>query len=210
MEKKSLNFEGLLPAIIQDSQTKTVLMLGYMNKQALKLTYEKKNVHFFSRKKNRIWMKGETSGNILKVTKILFDCDNDTLLIKVKPKGNVCHTGSDTCFNEKNIEILDADLAFLDSLEKIIKSRKSKMPSNSFIASLIREGNDKVIQKFGEEAIELILEAKNNNKVNFINEAADVLFTYLILILSKNIDLRKVVNILYKRNQSNSNKKSTD
>ena len=197
---KALDFQkvnGLIPAIIQDATTSKVLMLGYMNEDALLKTCTEGVVTFFSRSKNRLWTKGETSENFLHVVSIKEDCDADTLLIKVKPDGPTCHTGADTCWNEKNI---DSD--FLKYLEKIIQQRKLEDPSvsTSYTNSLFQKGINKVAQKVGEEAIELVIEAKDDNRDLFLNEAADLMYHYIVLLAAKNFELEDVLNILKTRN----------
>jgi len=189
--------DGLIPAIIQDVNTKQVLMLGYMNAEAFEKTGKENRVTFFSRSKNRLWTKGETSGNFLDVNEILVDCDNDTILIKTTPKGAVCHTGSDTCFNEKN----SSDENFLEHLEKIILDRKNNPTEKSYTSKLFQSGINKVAQKVGEEATELIIEAKDNNDDLFKNEAADLLFHYLILLAAKGFQLNDVIEVLKKRHK---------
>jgi len=189
------NNVGLVPAIIQDFETKNVLMLGYMNKEALDLTLESKKVHFFSRSKNRIWMKGEESGNFLNLISIKPDCDNDSLLLKVKPQGPTCHKGDDTCWGEKN------DQNFLNTLEKIIVDRIKNPSDNSYVSNLFEKGIDKIAQKVGEEATETIIEAKNNNSVHFLNESADLLFHFLVLLNFKGYALDDVINVLKKRSK---------
>lgn len=186
--------DGLLPVIIQDDQTNTVLMLGYMNSEAFEKTKKEGRVTFFSRSKNRLWTKGEESGNFLDVKDILLDCDNDTLLIKVIPAGPVCHTGNDTCFNEKN-----ASTDFLTELEMIINYRKQNPIEKSYTSSLFAKGINKIAQKVGEEAVELVIEAKDNNDELFINEAADLLFHYLILLSAKNYSLKEIKDVLKNR-----------
>jgi phosphoribosyl-ATP pyrophosphohydrolase/phosphoribosyl-AMP cyclohydrolase len=188
--------DGLVPAIIQDAVTKNVLMLGFMNEEALNKTNELKKVTFFSRTKNRLWTKGEESGNFLIVNSIETDCDNDTLLIKVKPVGPVCHTGSDTCFNEENI-----DVNFLYKLESIISDRKNNPSDASYTSSLFEKGINKIAQKVGEEAVEIVIEAKDNNDELFLGEAADLLFHYLILLQAKNKKLKDVISVLEKRHK---------
>ncbi len=193
-----LNFnkykDGLVPAIIQDAQTKIVLMLGFMNEEALVKTNKINKVTFFSRTKNRLWTKGEESGNFLNVVSITEDCDNDTLLIKVNPTGAVCHTGSATCFNEENEKT-----NFLVELESIIQSKKSNPTQESYTSQLFAKGINKIAQKVGEEAVELIIEAKDDNNELFLNEAADLLFHYLILLKAKNFSLNDVINTLKER-----------
>lgn len=185
--------DGLVPAIIQDSTTNKVLMLGFMNAEALERTKQEKRVTFFSRTKNRLWTKGEESGNFLEVKEVLADCDKDTLLIKVNPTGPVCHTGSDTCFNEKNTG------DFLKKLEEIIAERKNDPSKNSYTSSLFAKGMNKIAQKVGEEATELVIEAKDDNKELFLGEAADLLFHYLILLRAKNFELDDVIKVLEAR-----------
>ncbi len=187
---------GLMPAIIQDAKTKTVLMLGFMNQEALDKTNELKKVTFFSRTKNRLWTKGEESGNFLMVQSITIDCDNDTLLIKADPVGPVCHTGSDTCFNETN-----SNVDFLYQLESIISDRKNNPSDTSYTSSLFKKGINKIAQKVGEEAVEIVIEAKDNNDELFLGEAADLLFHYLILLQAKNKNLDQVIEVLKKRHK---------
>jgi len=186
---------GLVPAVIQDFQTGKVLMLGYMNEEALAKTQKEGKVIFYSRSKKRLWMKGEESGNILYVKDILADCDNDAILIKAQPTGPVCHTGADTCWNEKN------EPDFLAKLEAVIQQRKSETSEKSYTSSLFKAGINKVAQKVGEEAVELVIEAKDNNEELFLNEAADLLFHYLILLAAKDASLDKVVSILKSRHK---------
>lgn len=188
--------DELVPAIVQDTKTKNVLMLGFMNEEALNKTNELKKVTFFSRTKNRLWTKGEESGNFLLVQSIKLDCDKDTLLIKVNPVGPVCHTGSDTCFNESN-----ADVSFLYQLENIINDRKNNPSDNSYTSSLFKKGTNKIAQKVGEEAVEIVIEAKDNNDELFLGEAADLLFHYLILLQAKNKNLDQVIEVLKKRHK---------
>ncbi len=185
---------GLVPAIIQDYYTQKVLMLGYMNQKAFDQTQALGKVTFFSRSRNKLWTKGETSGNYLVVKEIKNDCDNDSLLIKVEPTGPVCHTGADTCWNEDNI-----NLQFLSTLENIIENRKKNPTDASYTSSLFKKGINKVAQKVGEEAVELIIEAKDDNKVLFLNEAADLLYHYLILLQAKNHSLNEVIKVLEER-----------
>jgi phosphoribosyl-ATP pyrophosphohydrolase/phosphoribosyl-AMP cyclohydrolase len=193
---RTINFSksnGLVPCVVQDANTKIVLMLGFMNAEALEKTTQEKKVTFFSRSKQRLWTKGETSGNFFQLVDILTDCDDDTLLIKVHPTGPACHTGADTCFNEKNSEWN------LASLEKIIDSRKSDPVQGSYTTSLFESGMNKIAQKVGEEAVELVIEAKDNNTELFLNEAADLMFHYLVLLKAKGHSLEAVVDILQKR-----------
>jgi phosphoribosyl-ATP pyrophosphohydrolase/phosphoribosyl-AMP cyclohydrolase len=187
--------EALIPAIIQDSQTGKVLMLGYMNKESLDITKESGRVTFFSRSKQRLWTKGESSGNFLLVKKILTDCDNDTLLIKAEPTGTVCHTGSDTCFGEEN-------KFSLAKLESIIADRKANPNSQSYTSRLFASGINKIAQKVGEETVELVIESKDNNNDGLLNEAADLLYHYLVLLTAKDVTLEQVVEILAIRNHS--------
>lgn len=194
----NINFnksDGLVPCIIQDAKTGRVLMLGFMNDEAYQKTIEEKRVTFFSRSKQRLWTKGETSGNFLLVSEILIDCDQDTVLIKANPVGPVCHTGADTCFNEKN------DGWDLKTLGEIIKDRKLNPVKGSYTASLFQSGINKVAQKVGEEAVELIIEAKDNNQELFLNEAADLIFHYLVLLTAKGYALDDVLDVLKKRHK---------
>ncbi len=186
--------DGLIPVIIQDNITNVVLMLGYMNEEAFEKTQQEKRVTFFSRSKNRLWTKGEESGNFLNVNDILIDCDNDTILIKATPAGPTCHTGNDTCFNEKNTSV-----NFLTELETIIRDRKNNPTDKSYTSSLFAKGMNKIAQKVGEEAIELVIEAKDTNDELFMGEAADLLFHYLILLQAKNFTINDIVGILKAR-----------
>ncbi len=190
------NNDGLVPAIIQDSSTKNVLMLGYMNQEAFDKTKATKLVTFFSRTKNRLWTKGEESGNTLELIDIRLDCDNDSLLIQVKPTGPTCHKGTDTCWNESNID----NYGFISKLEATIANRiENADTTKSYIASLFSEGINKVAQKVGEEAVEVIIEAKDNNDELFLSESADLLFHYLLLLQAKGFQLNDVVNVLKSR-----------
>ncbi|MDX1942116.1 MAG: bifunctional phosphoribosyl-AMP cyclohydrolase/phosphoribosyl-ATP diphosphatase HisIE [Saprospiraceae bacterium] len=189
--------DGLIPAIIQDAATSKVLMLGFMNAEAFQKTVNEQIVTFFSRSKNRLWTKGETSGNFLHVVDIQIDCDNDTLLIKARPDGPTCHTGADTCFNEVN----HPD-NFLWKLEKVIQDRKANPKEGSYTTSLFNKGINKVAQKVGEEAVELVIEAKDDNEDLFLGEAADLLYHYLILLTAKGCQLQDVVQILEKRHRA--------
>jgi phosphoribosyl-ATP pyrophosphohydrolase/phosphoribosyl-AMP cyclohydrolase len=187
---------SLIPAIIQDNETKTVLMLGYMNQEALDQTLATQKVTFFSRSKNRLWTKGEESGNFLNLVSIKNDCDNDTLLIQVNPVGPTCHTGSDTCWQEDNV----SNYGFLSKLENTIQERKENATSEkSYVASLFEKGINKMAQKVGEEAVEVVIEAKDNNDDLFLSESADLLFHYLILLQAKGFQLNDVVNVLKNR-----------
>src|SRR5208283_2871912 len=169
---------GLIPAIIQDNNTKKVLMLGFMNQEAYEKTEREKLVTFFSRTKKRLWTKGEESGNFLDVQEIISDCDRDTVLIKVIPRGPVCHTGADTCFNENNVD----KLAFLKILQDVIDHRKTELPEGSYTTKLFNKGINKIAQKVGEEAVELVIEAKDENDDLFLNEAADLMFHVMVLL----------------------------
>ena len=182
--------DGLVPAIIQDDETGKVLMLGFMNEAALEKTKEINKVTFYSRSKQRLWTKGEESGNFLLPKEISADCDNDTLLIKANPSGPVCHTGADTCFNETNSK------DFLQTLGGIIRQRYNDRSEKSYTSGLFDRGINKIAQKFGEEAIEMVIEAKDDNKDLFLNEAADLLFHYMILLQAKGFSLEDVKNVL--------------
>lgn len=184
---------GLVPCVVQDATTNKVLMLGFMNEEAYEKTRAEKKITFFSRSKQRLWTKGETSGNFLYMSEILMDCDHDTLLVKAKPAGPVCHTGADTCFNEKN------DAWTLSSLESLIKDRKANPKKGSYTNSLFDAGINKVAQKVGEEAIELVIESKDDNKELFLNEAADLMYHYLVLLTEKGFALDDVLEVLRKR-----------
>lgn len=185
--------DGLVPAIIQDAITKNVLMLGYMNEEAYKKTLDTKLVTFYSRSKNRLWTKGEESGNTLDLVDMKVDCDNDTLLVYVHPNGPTCHTGSDTCWNEEN----ETNFGFLTHLENTITNRKEEAnPNESYVASLFEKGVNKIAQKVGEEAVEVVIEAKDDNDDLFLNESADLLFHYLILLQQKGFKLKDVEDIL--------------
>lgn len=200
MDISKLDFkksDGIIPCIIQDAKTNTVLMLGYMNEEALQKTLAEKRVTFFSRSKQRLWTKGETSGNYLTLVDIKQDCDNDTLLIKVNPVGAVCHTGADTCFNEKNSSN-ENGLAFL---ENIIQERKRNPKQDSYTNKLLNLGINKVAQKVGEEAVELVIEAKDNNKELFLGEAADLMYHYLVLLAAKDFHLQDVIGVLKQRHK---------
>lgn len=190
--------DGLVPAIIQDNTTHKVLMLGYMNEAAFLKTNELKKVTFFSRSKQRLWTKGEESGNFLNLFSIALDCDNDALLIKVNPTGPVCHKGSDTCWQEENT----SSFGFLSQLEHIIQNRKENVENEaSYIASLFKNGINKIAQKVGEEAIETIIEAKDSNNELFLNESADLLFHYLILLQAKGYKLSDIEEMLRQRHK---------
>lgn len=190
--------DGLVPAIIQDNQTGKVLMLGFMNQEAIDATLFQQKVTFFSRTKNRLWTKGEESGHYLTLVNMQLDCDEDTLLIKAIPNGPVCHTGADTCWGEANSNSTD----FLSKLEDIIASRKAAAPESSYVASLFQKGINKIAQKVGEEAVETVIEAKDSNNDLFIGEAADLLFHYLILLQAKGFTLSDITKELEKRHKA--------
>ena len=197
-----INFEkspdGLVPAVVQDHETGKVLMLGYMNEESLAKTEAEKVVTFFSRSKQRLWTKGETSGNFLQVKTILVDCDQDTILIKANPIGPTCHTGADTCFFEKN----EGKASFLNYLQKqIIRDRKNNPSDASYTSKLFARGVNKIAQKVGEEAVELVIEAKDSNDDLFKGEAADLLFHYLILLEQRGLDLDDIIDVLKTRHK---------
>lgn len=195
-----LDFEklgGLIPAIIQDVNTCKVLMLGFMNQEAYEETVSSGKVTFFSRTRNRVWMKGESSGNTLQVVSILNDCDNDTLLIKVIPSGPVCHTGKDTCFGEKNEE----DIMFFKYLQNFIERRRQEMPEGSYTTSLFQKGVNRMAQKVGEEAVETVIEATNGTEEGFIYEASDMLYHLIVLMTSKGIRMEDLAKELKKRHK---------
>lgn len=187
--------DGLVPAIVQDAQTKTVLMLGYMNADAVAKTQDTKKVTFFSRSKNRLWTKGEESGNFLNLVDMTVDCDKDALLIQATPIGPTCHKGSDTCWDKENTP----NYGFLSVLETIIADRKNNPTEKSYVASLLAKGINKVAQKVGEEAVETVIEAKDSNSDLFLNESADLLFHLLILLQAKGFSLHDVVDVLENR-----------
>ncbi|MBD0288012.1 MAG: bifunctional phosphoribosyl-AMP cyclohydrolase/phosphoribosyl-ATP diphosphatase HisIE [Flavisolibacter sp.] len=188
--------DGLVPAIVQDFITQKVLMLGFMNEAAIKKTEETGLVTFYSRSKKRLWTKGEESGNYLLLRQMAVDCDNDTLLIKAEPKGPVCHTGADTCWSERNHKE-----DFLYYLEDIIKLRRTSNDQTSYVKKLFDKGINKIAQKVGEEAVEVVIEAKDVNRALFLEEAADLLFHYLVLLQAKDCSLQEVVNVLQQRHQ---------
>ena len=188
--------DGLVPAIIQDNNTFKILMLGYLNKESLSLTLSTNIVHFYSRTKQRIWKKGEESGNELHVVSLKEDCDNDTVLIKVNPVGPVCHKGDDTCFEEIN-----KSENFIDILEGVIENRKNNLDESSYVSNLFRKGTNKIAQKVGEEAVEMVIEAKDNNGKLFLNESADLLFHYLILLQDKGYKMKNVIDVLKSRSK---------
>lgn len=187
---------GIIPCIAQDSKTRTVLMLGFMTEEALQKTLAEKRVTFYSRSKKRLWTKGETSGNYLMVDDIKVDCDNDTLLIMVRPIGPTCHTGSDTCFNQEN---QSPGVAFL---ENIIADRKRNPKQGSYTNTLLSSGINKIAQKVGEEAVELVIEAKDNNKELFLGEAADLMYHFMVLLAAKDVTMDDVTKILRHRHSS--------
>ena len=192
----SKSADGLIPAIIQDSETKAVLMLGYMNAEAYQKTIDTQKVTFFSRSKQRLWTKGEESGNFLNLVDIENDCDGDTLLIQAKPVGPTCHTGADTCWQTKN----KSDYGFISNLEQTIKTRRENADSEkSYVASLFKLGMNKIAQKVGEEAVEVVIEALDNKDDLFLSESADLLFHYLILLQAKGFELEDVVKVLKSR-----------
>ena len=187
---------GLIPAIIQDAKTDKVLMLGYMNQEALEKTEKEGIVTFFSRSKQRLWTKGETSNNFLHVVEITNDCDGDTLLIKVNPDGPTCHTGADTCWNEKNSP---GQAGWLNHLKAVIRDRKNNPSEKSYTTSLFEKGTNKIAQKVGEEAVELVIEAMDSNDHLFKDEAADLLFHYLVLLEQRSIDFDEIIDVLRER-----------
>jgi phosphoribosyl-ATP pyrophosphohydrolase/phosphoribosyl-AMP cyclohydrolase len=201
MENTQLDFSkmnGLIPAIIQDNTTSVVLMLGFMNEEALAKTEETGQVTFFSRSKNRLWTKGEESGNFLNVVYIASDCDNDTLLIKVNPVGPVCHTGADTCWGEENEE---SDIQFLEYLQDFIDQRKQEMPEGSYTTSLFQKGTRKIAQKVGEEAVETIIGAMADDDENFLYEGADLLYHLIVLLSHKGYRIEDLARELRKRHK---------
>lgn len=189
--------EGLVPAIVQDALSKKVLMQGYMNEEALAQTQATGRVTFFSRSKNRLWTKGETSGNFMEVAHLAVDCDGDAILIQAYPKGPVCHLGTDTCFGEAT----SSNTGFLDQLRAQIKERKNQPSEASYTSSLFAKGINKLAQKVGEEAVELVIEAKDDNKELFLGEAADLLFHYLVLLEAKGYALDEVLEVLMERHK---------
>jgi phosphoribosyl-ATP pyrophosphohydrolase/phosphoribosyl-AMP cyclohydrolase len=194
---------GLLPVVVQDVKTQKVLMLGFMNQDAYQKTLQEKVVTFFSRTKNRLWTKGETSGNFLHLVSHKLDCDNDTLLVYVNPTGSVCHTGSDTCFDETNRESF-SELAFLNQLENLIQERKKEIANpeaTSYTVSLFRKGISKIAQKVGEEAVESVIEAVKGDKALFEQESADLLYHFLVLLAAQDLTLADIVSVLEKRHR---------
>ncbi len=197
MEIKFDENTGLVPAIIQDVYTNNVLMLGYMNQESFDKTLKSNKVTFFSRSKQRLWTKGEESGNFLQLVSIQNDCDQDTLLIKVKPTGPTCHKGTDTCWGEEN----NQSFGFLSQLENVIQDRKENLDEKSYVASLFKKGINKIAQKVGEEAVEVVIEAKDDNDHLFKDESADLLFHYLILMQAKGYKLNDIVEVLKSRHK---------
>ena len=195
--KLKLNEQGLIPAIIQDDLSGKVLMLGYMNSEAYEKTLKTQKVTFFSRSKQRLWTKGEESGHFLNLVSIQNDCDDDALLVKVNPNGPTCHQGTDTCWGDENKNILN----FIAELENIISSRKENNDEKSYVSSLFQKGINKIAQKVGEEAVEVVIESKDNNDELFLNESADLFFHYLILLQAKGYTFKNVVAILENRNK---------
>ncbi len=193
-----MNFDklgGLIPAVIIDSITNAVLMVGFMNRESLDKTIAAGKVTFYSRSRKKIWTKGETSGNFLNVTEIKSDCDNDTLLIKAIPYGNTCHTGDYSCFKEEQYP----GITFLNELFSLIQSRKKNMPEHSYTTKLFKEGEDRIIQKVGEEAVETIIAAKNKSKKDLINETSDLIYHLFVMLVEKGIPLTDIVANLHKR-----------
>jgi len=189
--------DGLIPAVVQDSATLRVLMVGFMNEEAYNQTKKSGKVTFYSRSRKKLWTKGEESGNYLYLDEIIPDCDSDTLLIKARPAGPVCHTGSDTCFDEDNT----AGVHFLDTLEQIIKQRKEELPEGSYTTTLFKKGVNKIAKKLGEEAVELVIEAKDSNDELFLNEAADLIYHLEVLLVERNKELKDVIKVLEQRHK---------
>ncbi len=201
LDIEKLNFEklnGLLPAVILDNNNNQVLMLGFMNRESLNKTLETKNVTFYSRTRKSLWTKGETSGNYLKLINILVDCDNDTLLVYAEPEGPTCHTGNYSCFNLNNIKSLD----FLNELFNLIKDRKKELPENSYTTKLFKEGENRIIQKVGEEAVETVIAAKNKDKNELINETSDLIYHLFVMLADQEIEFSEIVDNLKKRRGS--------
>ncbi|MDX1586521.1 MAG: bifunctional phosphoribosyl-AMP cyclohydrolase/phosphoribosyl-ATP diphosphatase HisIE [Balneolaceae bacterium] len=209
MDIESLDFEkgdGLIPAIVQDAKSFRVLMLGYMNEAAVRQTLDDELVTFFSRSKGRLWTKGETSGNTLELVDMQADCDNDSLLILANPNGPTCHTGDKSCFHEKKFKPKKHKLDFLLDLEALIYDRKEEMPDGSYTTYLFDKGIDKIAQKVGEEAVETVIESKNNKKKKLVGEVADLLFHLMVLMAEKGVTLKKVVKKLKKRHKKGNHK----
>lgn len=196
IKKLSYDEKGLIPAIVQDADTRVVLMQAYMNAESLQKTFETGKACFFSRSRRRLWTKGEESGNFMTVREILADCDNDSLLVKVSPAGPACHTGADTCWEEKNTP---AD--FLFYLQDFLRARKNDDPNESYTARLIARGINKVAQKVGEEAVEVVIEAKDDNEDLFLNECADLMYHYIVLLIAKGYRLQDVIGVLEQRHR---------
>lgn len=196
MENLKFDERGLIPAIIQDADTRVVLMMGYMNRESLDQTLKTGKVCFFSRSRQKLWTKGEESGHFLHLVDLKADCDRDTLLVKVRPVGPTCHTGTDTCWNEENT---DADFLFF--LQRFLQKRKNDSPEESYTARLIARGINKVAQKVGEEAVELVIEAKDDEEELFLNEAADLMYHYIVLLIAKGYGLEDVIEVLKKRHK---------
>ena len=209
MDINSLDFkkgDGLIPAIVQDAKTYRVLMLGYMNEDAVKQTLEDELVTFFSRSKGRLWTKGETSGNTLQLVDMQADCDNDSILVLANPNGPTCHTGETSCFHEKKFKPKKHKLDFLLDLEALIYDRKAEMPDGSYTTYLFDKGIDKIAQKVGEEAVETVIESKNNKKKKLVGEVADLLFHLIVLMAEKEVSIKKVVKKLKKRHKKGNHK----
>lgn len=196
MEDLKFDEKGLIPAIVQDAETGAVLMLGYMNRESLQITMKSGKVCFFSRSRQKLWTKGEESGNFLYVRDVKADCDRDALLVKATPAGPTCHTGTDTCWGEKNEEV-----DFLFFLQRFLQRRKDDSPEESYTARLISRGINKVAQKVGEEAVELVIEAKDDNEELFLNEAADLMYHYIVLLIAKGYGLEDVIKVLKSRHK---------
>lgn len=195
----SKNPDGLLPVIVQDAATKNVLMQGYMNQEAHQKTIDQKRVWFYSRSKNRLWLKGEQSENYLNLITMTYDCDRDSILVKVNPEGPTCHLGTDTCWGESNIS---TSLDFIKTLEEVIEERISTENKESYVSSLMQKGINKVAQKVGEEAVELVIESMDNNEKAFLEESADLLFHYLVLLKAKGFSIHDSLTVLEKRHQN--------
>ena len=189
---------GLIPAVVQDAVTEKALMVGFMNEEAYQKTVDSKLVTFYSRTRERLWTKGEESGNYLDVVEILADCDNDTLLVKANPRGPVCHTGEDTCFGEDNSHI---GIHFLEYLQEFISTRRKEMPQGSYTTRLFESGINKIAQKVGEEAVELVIEAKDQNDELFLNEAADLMYHFIVLLAAREYSIKDVANVLKVRHK---------
>ena len=199
MEIDFKKMDGLVPAIVQDAKTLKVLMLGFMNEEAYKKTVETGKVTFYSRTRQTLWTKGETSGNFLNVVEILNDCDQDTLLIKANPVGPVCHTGADTCWNETN----ENPIMFLTELQRFIEKRHEEMPEGSYTTKLFRDGVNKIAQKVGEEALETVIEATNGTDDHLVYEASDLLYHLIVLLTEKGLRIEDVAEELHKRHDPN-------